>query len=119
MSDEVTIPRETARRMAAWMRQRNYSAAGEWADLLDPPPLSLRDEVAVVYRDEVIGVSRDSWDEVADHAKVQAYRFADAVLAVVRKHYRERAEGLVFWDSNGNPVMDRRDVLALFGGDDE
>lgn len=79
-----------------------------------PPAPSLRDEVAVSYRDEIIGVTRDSWDEVADHAKVRAYEFADVVIAA----FLRRVEALPMRRDYGDSYR-RDDVLGLLGGDDE
>ena len=116
-SGDMIIPRETAKDIAKALRNvaRSWEPLGhawavqqmrDWADLLDPPQRSLRDEVI-----DALTIRPDGPTSTGEAA--------DAVLAVVRKHYRERAEGLLFWSSTGNPVMDRRDVLAMFGGDDE
>lgn len=105
MSDDVTIPRETARRMAAWMRQRNYSAAGEWADLLDPPQPSLRDEVAKAIALDTAGYSRP---EPSD------YSLADAVLALVRKRVLRLPRHKVF-QRGWHVRLD--DLIALLGGE--
>ena len=135
MTDDVTIPREMARDIAKALRNvaESWKPLGrslavdrlsEWADLLDPPQSSLRDELAVLWRDEIIGVSRDSWDEVADHGKARAYEFADEVLAVVRQRIgRQRVAQPQHGGDPGTWSLGyascRDAVLALFGGTDE
>lgn len=89
MSDDVILSRAEAKNLADFLRRRGIGEHHSLLKRLDPPQPSLRDEVAVLWRDEVIGVSHDSWDEVADHGKARAYEFADAVLAVVRRHWDE------------------------------
>ena len=79
--------------------------------------VSLRDEVASVLLDNGWTCEYHEPDAYCGECRRLYAVTADAVLAVARKHYRERAEGLISWDSNGNPVIDRRDVLALFGGE--
>ena len=109
MSDDVILSRAEAKNLADFLRRRGIGEHHSLLKRLDPQSSSLRDEVAKAI----------ALDTAAYSLPVPSdYSLADAVLAVVRKHYRERAEGLVFWYSNG-PVMDRRDVLALFGGDDD
>ena len=113
MSDDVTIPRETAQRMALFLRQMtevaesgivrqsdgtkvNVYGLDGWADLLDPPR-SLRDEVA---------------EEIGDHAPFHyGARFdaADAVLAVIRARVAALPE-----DAIGR--IDHDVVTDLFGG---
>ena len=107
MTDDVTIPREDAQRLIRALRARRMD---DLADMLDPPAPSLRDEVAVSYRDEIIGVTRDSWDEVADHAKVRAYEFADVVIAAFLRHI----EALPMRRDCGDSYR-RDDVLGLLG----
>lgn len=130
MTDDVIIPRETAKDIAKALRNvaRSWEPLGhawavqqmrDWADLLDPPQPSLRDEVASVLLDNGWTCEYHEPDAYCGECRRLYAVTADAVLAVARKHYRERAEGLLFWSSTGNPVMDRRDVLAMFGGDDE
>lgn len=98
-SDDVTIPRETAKRWAAFLRASAQDRLNpDWrplADLLDPPLPSLLDEVA-----SVIGPL------VADMFTARVY--AEAVLARAREHIEAMPERAY-----------RDDVLALLGGDDE
>ena len=106
----VTIPADTAKKIAHELRAqaaRNCVpiSAGvndwtRWADVLDPPPPSLRDEIAGVYSlGETLGTG-----------------VADSVLAVVRRH----VEALPRWfhEPDGLRALDRDDVLRLLGADD-
>ncbi len=100
MSD-VTIPADVARRMADHFRnveverrrdgyQGPATLASEWADLLDPRPVSLRDEVADALAHLNVG-RREAW-----------VRDADAVLAVVRR----RIEALPFDATAADVLLD-------------
>lgn len=106
MNDDVTIPRDTAKSVAGYLRSIAVASGGlrigqqllDYADLLDPPQPSLRDEVALVLGQVDIRYS---------------LALADEVLAVVRK----RTEGLTFWYFDGRSVVERNSVLSLLGGD--
>ena len=89
MAGDVTLAPGVARELATFLRTRfGQPEAVAWADLLDPRPVSLRDEALDAYR------------------RAPAHDFAevDAVLAVVKA----RIEALPF-------AADVHDVLALFG----
>jgi hypothetical protein len=97
MAGDVTIPAETARDIAAYLRGRAPglpSFGAGWVDLLDPRPVSLREACVNAMHD----VEPD-----ADRAVV------DAVLAVVKA----RIEALP--TRAMTPMLLRDDVLALFG----
>ena len=106
MSD-VTIPSETARRIAGVLRMHadtvptGSAAATQWgalADLLDTPPeSSLRDEALSIVRD-------------AD--PYLPLTVADDILAVVRRHI----EALPMSSIYGIDRLDRDDVLRLLNG---
>lgn len=125
MSDDVILSRAEAKNLADFLRRRGIGEHHSLLKRLDPPQPSLLDPPQPSLRDEVASVLLDNgW--TCEYHEPDAYCgecrrlyavTADAVLAVARKHYRERAEGLISWDSNGNPVIDRRDVLALLGGE--
>ena len=115
MSD-VTIPADVARRIAAVLRTHvdtvptGSAAATQWgalADLLDPPPRSLRDEVAEAiagsYRND--GAWKIKWQE-----------HADAVLAVVRRHVEALPASVIVPDAE---YLYRDEVLRLLGGNDD
>ena len=80
----VEIPDAVAKRMALWMRSATEHTLGatglrEWADLLDPKPPTLREQVAKAW-------CADYYGEYSDSAKNPApdqLDAADAVLAVV------------------------------------
>jgi hypothetical protein len=112
---DVTIPADVAKRLAGHLR--GYAEVGEvnlraesaqqWAELLDPKPLSLREEAAQV----VIPATGLCEHTIGDS---DAYAVADAVLAVVR----DRIQALhVVFSSPGlgeQAFIAKRDVLALF-----
>lgn len=111
MSGDVTIPCEMAADIAKALRNvaESWKPLGrslaverlsEWADLLDPPPPSLRDEVASV-------LVRADWSEALCHT--------DAVLAVVRKRVADLRHQ---WGGDGW-IVRYDDVLQLLGGGDE
>jgi hypothetical protein len=108
MTDDVTIPRETAREMAAAWRAHadgaTYpvafrSTAAEWADLLDPPKPSLRDEACA-------RLTAAGYGEIDRQA-------VDIVTATIRDHV---AALQYTHDGRANALLMRRDVLALFDG---
>ena len=114
MTDDVTIPRVTAKRAASALRRQasvavDPSAAvtlDEVADLLDPPAASLRDGVADLITERAgTGPAHDPLNRGK----------ADLVLAVVRK----RAEALdQHWCVHvGGALVRRADLLALLGGE--
>lgn len=72
----VEIPDDVAKQIATVLRAEHYagSARGEWADLLDPQPPTLREQVARA-------ICADGWDSC--HIKDFHEQDADAVLAVV------------------------------------
>lgn len=106
---EISIPADVAKQMAAAFRvaadmkdqieavsagfvRVNQDGCYEWADLLDPKPPSLREQVAKAWCADYYGeYSRSAKDPVQEHLDA-----ADAVLAVV-------AEAPIEW------------VLATFG----
>lgn len=94
MSGDVTIPRETAQEVAETLRRQLL----KYADLLDPPQPSLREEVA---HSLLLNIREDRTGRYA----------ADAVLALVRKRVLNlpRHE----WGEGGwNVRLD--DLVALF-----
>lgn len=136
MSDDVTIDRETASRIAAALRDLAgilghgmgvEPLVRKWADLLDPPQPSLRDEVAAYLADHSGYNSTSLMDRDA----------AEDILALVR----ERIAALPCCECKGrgqssrhgvtdlvpcwvcdagratSPPISRRDVLALLGGE--
>lgn len=108
---DVTIPADTARRIAAVLRMHADTvpsrslAATQWtalADQLDPPLPSLEDEVLAA---------------VLDHGNfvTDANQATNDILAVVRRHV-EAMDG--YCTSCGCPSMlNRDDVLRLLGSD--
>ncbi len=127
MSD-VTIPADVARDMAATFRAltegRNVKTSAGlrgWADLLDPRPVSLRDEVAEKVRDRRValanGQSRPGALPLmgATYVSIGDGLLADAVLAVVRRRIEAlRPKGV----GPFHPWADPFDaVLALFDED--
>lgn len=112
MSDDVTIPREDARKWAGALRAAFAQLGGNaplvligLADLLDPPPVSLRDEVAEIVRTKNSGHRGSYYDEQAN-----------VILAVVRKHV---AADSIPGSIHGKEIMYRDDVLALLGGESD
>lgn len=96
MSDDVTIPREDARKWADALRDAFDQLGGSaplgligLADLLDPPAPSLRDEVAAAIRAE--GWTCDYHEPDTDCGDCVA--MTDAVLAVVRRHVDDPPQG--------------------------
>jgi hypothetical protein len=91
-STHVTIPRAVAVDLARWHRQYVENASPfeplakgaindlhtDWADLLDPPPPSLRERVAKAARRYVADHDLDRGDRGADWLPL-----ADAILAVI------------------------------------
>lgn len=107
MSDDVTIPREDARKWADALRDAFDQLGGSaplgligLADLLDPPEPSLRDEVI-----EAVRVAAE-WSNYYGTGKV-----ADAVLAVVRKRVLRLPRHKVF-QRGWHVRLD--DLIALF-----
>ena len=110
---DITIPADVAKQIANVLRGIRIAypeRCDEWADLLDPPAPSLRDEVAAAMSES--WAERDGWEAAAD-----------AVLAVVRRH----VEGLnrVAIDRDGSlayvpdgDMVYRDDVLLLLGGEE-
>ena len=131
MTDDVTIPRETAKEWAAFIRNNcgggRLAGLDDLADLLDPPQPSLRDEVAAYLADHSGYNSTSLMDRDA----------AEDILALVR----ERIAALPCCECKGrgqssrhgvtdlvpcwvcdagratSPPISRRDVLALLGGE--
>lgn len=107
---DVTIPREMAKDIANYLRYQMgregmpMPLAG-YADLLDPPPPSLRDEVAEAiagsYRND--GAWKIKWQE-----------HADAVLAVVRRHVEALPASVIVPDAE---YLYRDEVLRLLDGE--
>lgn len=102
MTDDVTIDRETAQRLAVLLRGEASTTKEErlrLADLLDPPPPSLRDEVELCLRDTVSQWQGEDF-----------FPQTDAVLAVVRKRIEALPVGAGgCWSAGCADV-----VLALF-----
>ena len=106
---DITIPADVAKQIANVLRGIRIAypeRCDEWADLLDQPAPSLRDEVAELLRGSSSG---DRWD------------MADDYLAVVRRH----VEALTLPDQPSLPsawgngwLACNADVLRLLGGDD-
>lgn len=75
MSDDVTIPADVAKSLALFLREPSTVISTKdglaWADLLDPKPPTLREQV--------VAVQREAW--YSDTSTPEAT--ADAVLAVV------------------------------------
>ena len=127
MTDDMIIPRETAKDIAKALRNvaRSWEPLGhawavqqmrDWADLLDPPKPSLRDEVASVLLDNGWTCEYHEPDAYCGECRRLYAVTADAVLAVVRR----RIEGLLSWPSSGGDVVvSRQDVLRLLGGGDD
>jgi hypothetical protein len=92
MTDDVTIPADVARDMAAaWRNLRGGPTLDDltlthWADLLDPKPLTLREKVAKAWCAEVYGESSGSALNPSDD-QLDA---ADAVLAVIADEMERR-----------------------------
>jgi hypothetical protein len=115
MSGDVTLSADVAREMAqAWRAYavgdviQTSAEVNAWADLLDPRPVSLRDEVA----DRLLAAHEGMTPK-------NARLLTDAVLAVVKA--RIEAIATAHTDLPGCPdrLADdyRADVLALFGDD--
>lgn len=108
----VSIPADTAANIAYELRAQAHAGQGgitagyvdlrRWADMLDPPAPSLRDEVSSTIESAVHRVGLSSNDT------------ADVVLAVVRR----RIAGLDFHGGDG-PLLRRDDVLRLLNGGSE
>lgn len=84
MSD-VTIPASTAKEIAWWLRGGDTVTDPlpqelAWADLLDPQPPTLREQLARIGRGLAFAGATSMSAEMAE---VVAGRYADAVLAVV------------------------------------
>lgn len=81
-SNSVIIPADVAKEIATHFRKVNAgpnSRNEKWADLLDPQPPSLREQVAKAWCAEVYGeFSGSAQNPAPDHLDA-----ADAVLAVV------------------------------------
>ena len=102
---DITIPADVAKQIANVLRGIRIAypeRCDEWADLLDPPAPSLRDEVAAAMSES--WAERDGWEAAAD-----------AVLAVVRRHIEGMSSR--YWVSD-SPMLRRDDVLRLLGGDE-
>ena len=102
---DITIPADVAKQIANVLRGIRIAypeRCDEWADLLDQPAPSLRDEVAEIVRIKNSGHSNAFYDARAD-----------AVLAVVRRH----VAALPVWGGvGGDPDwLVRDDVLRLLG----
>jgi len=100
MTETRTIPADDARQIANILRQVNYAS---WADVLDPKPRSLRDEV-------VDAVSKHPTDD---------YAATDAALAVVKA----RIDALPYvtvplpeYAPGRQRAYTARSLDALFGG---
>lgn len=96
----VEIPDDVAKQIATVLRAEHYagSARGEWADLLDPQPPTLREQVARA-------ICADGWDSC--HIKDFHEQDADAVLAVVADWLA--AQPLVTQHGSDVAVLDQRD----------
>lgn len=110
MSDDVILSRAEAKNLADFLRRRGIGEHHSLLKRLDPQSPSLRDEVAKAI----------ALDTAAYSLPVPSdYSLADAVLAVVRKHYRERIADLRHqWGGDGW-IVRYDDLTALFGDDDE
>lgn len=131
MNDDVTIPRETAKEWAEFIRNNagggRLAGLDDLADLLDSPQPSLREEVARIIGETCGGVSM-CWEPkpiIAEFDSAAAAKFVDEavydVLAVVRKHIAamrgwDGGVASMDWSPDG-PWIDRGDVLALLGGE--
>jgi hypothetical protein len=120
MAGDVTIPAETARDIAAYLRGRAPglpSFGAGWVDLLDQKPVSLRDEVAAAAVSALVDAHRlPEWMQapaLGRDMRPLGALVAPAVLAVVKA----RIEALpdVLGDDVRASLLLRRDVLALFG----
>ncbi len=105
MSD-VTIPADVAKRMAEYLRRGpgQNSPAGPflgWADLLDPKPPTLRDEVAAALAD--CGITA-----TYEHRAPLVLAVVKARIEALTRH-RATAEYATGWHDH------ERHVLALFG----
>ena len=96
---DVTIPADVAKQISAWLRDYRYMESGdlignpdvEWADLLDPPSPSLREQVVAVL-----------WSNWSGPWTLHQIELTDAVLAVV-------ADWL-----EAQPIAPRNDVGLIF-----
>ena len=107
MSD-ITIPAAVAKDIADYLRDSGHR--GTWLDLLDPPPPSLRGEVARLLEPLLL---HDTGED--------AREAAGDVLAVVRRHV-EALHNFPTPDHTGTGGVDflaRDDVLRLLKGGDE
>lgn len=79
----VEIPDDVAKDIARWMREEVAATPSgyrrDWADLLDPKPPTLREQVAK----EVATIVRASMPSLTHDAPEWDAEHADAVLAVV------------------------------------
>ena len=109
MSD-VTLPADEARTLAEFLRNTDGVTPGvtamcaRWADLLDPRPVSLRDEVAAALLNEP-----QAWPRGDDAFLSRLY--ADTALAVVRRRIEALPPTRV--DNVGGLTL-RHQVLGLF-----
>lgn len=83
MTENVSIPAEEARSLAEFLRNTDSHPdinrlAERWADLLDPQPPTLREQVANALLDVPY-----AWPATPDEDADLARRYADAAIAVV------------------------------------
>ena len=110
MSDDVILSRAEAKNLADFLRRRGIGEHYSLLKRFDPQSSSLRDEVAKAI----------ALDTAAYSLPVPSdYSLADAVLAVVRKHYRERIADLRHQRGGDGWIVRYDDLTALFGDDEQ
>lgn len=122
---DIILPAHEAKNLADFLRRKGIGEHHPLIRLLDPNPMSLRDEVAEALFNEWCGHRQfeHGTDEEEDHAShgcvlihADPRSVADAVIAVVRRHI----EGLPITCPNvGSGWMDRDTVLRLLGGESD
>ena len=109
---DITIPADVAKQIANVLRGIRIAypeRCDEWADLLDQPAPSLRDEVVKAMQN-ILGYADEH-----GLAPMAAEDATDGLLAVVRRHIEGMSSR--YWVSD-SPMLRRDDVLRLLGGDE-
>ena len=108
---DITIPADVAKQIANVLRGIRIAypeRCDEWADLLDQPAPSLRDEVVKAMQN-ILGYADEH-----GLAPMAAEDATDGLLAVVRRH----VEGMPGTRPDEHGLLRRYEVLRLLGGDE-